>query len=215
MKDIYKYLAEFMGTFFLAMIVAFSVAGTFPVATPVLAGLTLLFFVYTIGKISGSNINPAVSLGLLTRGSLKFSTALIYILVQWIAAVVVVRFMDMQGISLDSDSLAGTNVLLAEALGTAVFGFGIMAVVRGQVDEKMNGLVIGTSLFIGITVAALVGSAGALNPAVAYALGLVTWEYMLGPVLGMAVGMFLYDLFNGEKLVPEELSKEVKKQKKK
>lgn len=212
MKDFSKYLAEFLGTFFLGLIVALSVVGNYPVATPVLAGFTLLVFVYTIGRISGSNINPAVSIGLQTRGVEHLKHTIIYILSQVVAAFVVINVLHYLKVEINASEIYGKNVFLAETLGTLLFGFGIMSVVRKKVDDDMAGIVIGGSLFLGITVAALIGSAGALNPAVALVLGLTTWEYMLAPIFGMFLGMGLYDFLIQEKVVHPEVAKEVKKQ---
>jgi len=213
MKDLTKYIAEFIGTFVLAAVVVLSVAGEFPVSTPVLAAITLLIFVYTIGAISGSHINPAVTVGLLVRHKIKWQEALGYILVQLVAGTFAMYFAKSLGAEIDSETIFGTNVILAEMLGAAVFGFGIMSVVRKKVDDEMSGIVIGGSLFLGIAIAVLAGSAGVLNPAVALAFGLTSWQYLLPPVIGMVLGMVVYDFLIGEKLMNLKITLVDKKEK--
>lgn len=210
-----KYLAEFLGTFVLAFVVVMSVAGQFPVSTPVLAGVVLMFFVYAIGKISGSHINPAVTVGLWTRGKIETKEALIYILVQLIAGTAAMYLSEYLGADISSSAIAGSKILLAEIAGAAMFGFGIMAVVRGKVDDDFNGIVIGASLFLGIALAALVGSAGVLNPAVAVTLGLTSWRYLTSSVVGVVVGMALYDFLIGEKLMNLDVKVQVGEKEKK
>ena len=75
-----KYIAEGLGAGTLTLVVALSLAGIFPVSTPVLAGLVLGLFVYTIGYISGSHINPAVTLGVWSLNKISGKDALGYII---------------------------------------------------------------------------------------------------------------------------------------
>ena len=84
------------------------------------------------------------------------------------------------------------RVLAAEAIGTAFFTFGIAAVVFGKVYNGASGVVIGGSLLLGITFAALLGSNGVLNPAVAFGIGSFSLMYVLGPIIGSVIGMNAY-----------------------
>src|SRR5262249_59747933 len=74
-----RYVAEFLGTFALALAVALSLAGKFPVPTPVTAALTLGVCVYTFGGISGTHINPAITIGLLSIGKINVKDAAFYL----------------------------------------------------------------------------------------------------------------------------------------
>ena len=55
-KNLKKYFAEYFGTFILTIVVISSLAGNFAISTAVLAALTLLVFVYTIGSVSGLSL---------------------------------------------------------------------------------------------------------------------------------------------------------------
>jgi glycerol uptake facilitator-like aquaporin len=189
-----KYLAEFVGTFALSLIVLMSVAANFVIPTAVLAGVTLALMVYAMGHISGVHINPAVTIGLLSLKKISTKDALGYIASQVVAAIVALLvgglFIKARGLAIPSLTVTeGLLVALAEAVGTFFFTFGIASVVAGKVQGHMGGVVIGASLFLGICFAATLGSNGILNPAVAITLGSFNLSYLLGPIIGSLLGM--------------------------
>ena len=187
------YIAEAIGTFALSLIVAMSIKAGFPVATPILAALVLGLFVYSIGNISGTHINPAVTIGLWSIGRIKPKEALMYIIAQFIGAGValyVAKFsMGTAPVMNLGDSWL---VMLAEALGAFFFTFGIASVVYEKTPAVASGVVIGGSLLLGIAVSAFFGTNGVLNPAVAFAIGSFSYLYILGPIIGSIVGMNAY-----------------------
>jgi len=81
-------LAEFVGTFFLVFTVGVSVVGGGGMA-PVAIGLVLAIQIYTFGAVSGGLFNPAVTLAvcLAGRGKIRLPLALLYMAVQFIAAI--------------------------------------------------------------------------------------------------------------------------------
>jgi glycerol uptake facilitator-like aquaporin len=190
-----KYIVEALGTFALTLTVALSIAGVFPVPTPILAGLVLGLFVYSIGHISGTHINPAVTIGLWSIGKIKSPDALNYIGAQFIGAGLAFFLASSLG---DVGSSAGVvienslMVFLAEMIGTFFFTFGIASVVFDRTPKDVSGVVIGGSLFLGITIAILMGSNGVLNPAVAAGIGSFGLMYVLGPIVGSFIGMQVY-----------------------
>ena len=66
-----------------------------------------------------------------------------------------------------------------------------MAVVSGKVKQELSGVVIGGSLLLGILVASTVSN-GILNPAVALAPGSIDIMHILGPMIGMVLGMKMF-----------------------
>jgi len=196
----HKLLAEGFGTFALALAVltSVSVADSFLV-TPVLAGLVLGLFVYTIGSTSGAHLNPAVTAGLWSLGKINNRDSVAYVVTQlaggFVAWLLVSSTLGGVSLGMAPESL---GVFLAELVGMTFFTFGIAAVVFGKVHDHASGLVIGGSLLLGIIIAAHLGSMGVLNPAVGLALGATSLSYILGAVGGSIAGMQLYKLVIGK-----------------
>ncbi|MBX4201177.1 aquaporin [Candidatus Parcubacteria bacterium] len=191
-----KYLAEALGTFALTLVVALSLSAKFSVATPVLAGLVLMLFVYTIGDMSGSHINPAVTVGLWSIKKIKNNEVVLYVVAQFFGAAAALLLVSFTvGIA----PLPVTNSLmvgLAELVGAFFFGFGIASVVYGRTPALFSGVVIGGSLLLGIAIAATLGSNGVLNPAVAFGIQSFNLVYILGPIAGSVLGMQAYKYIN-------------------
>ena len=194
-----KYIAEGFGTGVLALAVSLSVLGAFPVPTPVIAGLVLLLFVYSLSHVSGTHINPAVTLGLLSLGKIEIKQSLGYLLAQFAGASAAIGLVVLTiGTTPPVGAEESLTVFLAELIGMTLFTFGIASVVFGKVHEAMGGVVIGGSLLLGITLAVLLGSNGILNPAVALALGSFNVVYVAGPIIGSMLGMWLYRLLGSQ-----------------
>ncbi len=196
-----KLIAESVGTFTLALAVVSSVAGMPVIPTPVLAGLVLGLFVYSIGKVSGCHINPAVTLGLWSIDTVSTPEAVRYILAQLLgavaAALVLSVLFNMGSLTLTFAEESG-RVFLAECVGAMLFTFGVASVASGRVNDTLSGVVVGGSLLLGIAVAAQLGSAGILNPAVALALGSLSLSYIGGSVIGAILGVHLYKRVYGQ-----------------
>ena len=96
MKSFKKYIAEFLGTLFLVFF-ACGIAcvtkagegndGLFTIVVALGFGLTLIACIYTIGNISGSHVNPAVSLAMLIDGRMSFVEFIGYIVAQFLGAI--------------------------------------------------------------------------------------------------------------------------------
>jgi glycerol uptake facilitator-like aquaporin len=191
-----KYIAEFIGTFALSFVVLAAVSQVIPVpvAIPVIAGVTLGLFVYTIGSVSGCHINPAVTIGLWSIRKITNKDAVSYLLAQVFAAAVAIVLARTLGMI--SPAAVSTPFMpplfFAEALGAFFFAFGIASVVYGRAKAEISGVVIGGSLLLGVLIASFSGSAGILNPAVAFALNSISIVYIFGPIAGAVVGFHAY-----------------------
>jgi glycerol uptake facilitator-like aquaporin len=189
-----KIIAECIGTFALTLAVLLStLTSESPLATPVLAAATLGLFVYAIGSISGAHLNPAVTIGLWSIKKILLPDALRYIAAQLVGALAAFGLIAVTiGGATFGIVSEDSSVLTAEIVGTALFTFGIAAVVYGKTTDAANGLLIGGSLLLGISVAAGLGSDGILNPAIGLALGSTSLSYVCGSIIGAILGMQLY-----------------------
>ncbi len=198
-----KYLAEFLGTFVLALAVGLSLAGTFPIPTPVVAALTLMVCVYTLGAISGAHFNPAISIGLLAIRKINLRTAIEYVIAQF-AGAGLAKFVTTVYIAMPAPEVRDTiPTFAAEALGTFWLAVGVCSVVLGKAPGPAAGLTIGGSLLMAITLA-LPGSNGVLNPAVALGIGSLSVAYIVSPLVGAVAAMFAYSFIarDDEKTAP-------------
>jgi len=193
--------AEFLGAGTLALAV-FSMTrftGIISLFPALAAGLTAGLMVLVIGKTSGAHINPAVTYGLWTIRKISTAQAVVYITAQMLGGVG--AWMLLKYLTIDSQfplvDIAGKNidakVIIAEAIGTFVFIFGVAAAVYQKYEGVQRAVTIGTSLTLGILVASIFSN-GVINPAVAVGIRSFNVSYVVGPLIGAAVATNLYAL---------------------
>lgn len=83
-----RFVAEVIGTFFLVIAALLSPNGL----TFALVGATLLIMVVALGQVSGSHLNPAVTLGLIAARLFSWREGLIYIVAQILGAFLALGF---------------------------------------------------------------------------------------------------------------------------
>jgi glycerol uptake facilitator-like aquaporin len=188
-----KYVAESLAVFTLSLGVSVSFIEGFPLPTPVFAALVLGTFVYTIGRVSGAHVNPAITVALLSIGKVSRRDAAAYVIAQLIGAVLAMLVATwVLGRLPNPPVVAAPEVAIGELIGTFLLAFGVSAVVHGNAGESASGLVIGSSLLVGILVAGGIGSNGVLNPAVALGIGSLSVFYVAAPILGAMLGVWAY-----------------------
>ncbi len=196
----HKYLAEFIGTLMLTLMVWLTVSGVVPVPTPFMAGLTLALFVYMLGHVSGAHFNPAITVAMLSINKIKIRDAAYYIVSQVLgamAALMIGTTFYSQQVMLGSGDTPMIGI--AEGIGTFILAFAVTAVTLHKVEKDLSGFVIGGALFVGILIAAPMSNA-VLNPAVALGIGSLSMTYVLGQIVGAICGAFVASLIYGEKV---------------
>lgn len=195
-------VAEFLGTGVLTLLILSVQRSTIgvPFFVAAAAGLTLALMVFALGNISGSHLNPAVTLGLWTARRISTLTGIAYIIVQFLGAwgaYYLYTYFVKVSLQPIGGHFAG-RVLVAEAVGTAIFSFGWASALYQRFTPASTGAVAGISYMVGI-IAASPAAIGLLNPAVALGARAWVWgTYVLGPVLGAIIGVNLYGLLFAE-----------------
>ena len=202
-----KYIAEFIGTFFLVLTIGCTGigAGTGVIA-PLAIGAALMVMVYAGGHISGAHYNPAVTLGVLIRGKLKVVDVVPYMAAQLAAAAAAALTIKFLRAGIDVTPIAPKigPALLAEFLFTFALVYVVLnaATAEGTSGNSFYGLAIGMTVMTG---AFAVGdiSGGAFNPAVALGiciLGISSWSniwiYLVANFAAAVVAAIVFAMIN-------------------
>ncbi len=237
-----KFISEFVGTMLLVVfgcgtaVAAYKVIGTLYGASSIspaeislfrlawsgiliaLAfGLILTALVYTIGKVSGCHVNPAISLACLIDGRMKVVDFIYYIIAQVLGGIV--------GALLLSWFFGGTATLgangyeAASALGKTItmpiafvleiiltFVFALVVLSVTKKDSKANGIIIGLALTV-VHIFGLPFTGTSVNPARSLGPALLQkgvaleqlWVFILAPLVGAALAALFYKFVIDEK----------------
>ncbi|MEM6792653.1 MAG: aquaporin [Acidobacteriota bacterium] len=172
-----KFIAELVGTFFLALTVVLTVSpeGAGSLA-PIAVGLLLAGVIFAGGHLSAAHYNPAITLAFWARGRCSRREVPVYLAAQLLGAAAAAFVADALRAGFPEPAVASYRAgpaLLAEVLFTFVLAWVILnvATTRGTAGNPFYGMAIGAT----VTAAAYaVGplSGAVLNPAVALALAL-------------------------------------------
>ena len=211
-----KYLAEMIGTMVLVLMGCgsavfagttqpFAAVGTLGVAFAF--GLSVLAMVYTIGKISGCHINPAITLGMLLSKKISGKDAGMYMIFQVIGAIIGSSILYI--LAKDSSStttLTGANGyhdLVPAFVAETVFTFIFLLVVLGSTSKGANtkfaGIAIGLALVL-IHIVCIPITGTSVNPARSIGPALFQggealsqlWLFIVAPFLGAAIAALVW-----------------------
>jgi glycerol uptake facilitator protein len=223
-------ITEALGTALLVLVGPGSVVATLVLAgdkTPAITGADLLgisfafglvitALVYSIGKVSGCHINPAVTFALAATKRFPWREVPAYVLGQFCGAVLgafaIWAVFAHSGIDLgmgqtsfNQGSTTWASAMFAEGIGTAILMFAILGIVDTRSPGDFAGLVIGGVVVAIIMVVGPITGAS-LNPARAFGPELVSaigggathWNqylpvYLVPGLVGSGVAAVAYD----------------------
>ena len=172
-----KYVAEFIGTFFLVLTVGCTVVPGIPGVIPPLAiGSILMVMVYAGGHISGAHYNPAVTLAVFLRGRCPLKDVIPYIITQLVAAVAAAALAKyFFGLATPMVIEDRPKAFVGDLLFTFALGWVVLNVATAKRTENNSyyGLAIGFTVLAGAFAVGGSLSGGAFNPAVAVGLGMM------------------------------------------
>ena len=200
-----KYLTEFVGTFFLVLIIGLS-------QNPLAIGFGLTVLVYMGAHISGAHYNPAVSFAMLLRKEINSSDFFKYLLSQILgafAAAFLVANMSSNMVVQPDLQEPVAMILVAELIFTYLLVFVILNVAtHPNLDgNSFYGFAIGLTVMAGsFCVGPLSG--GVFNPAVSIGPSLVdiitgsgvsqyfVWYYLTAPMAGSVLAVIHLSLIH-------------------
>ena len=185
MKNLKKYVSEFIGTMMLvligcgtAMVVGCNTTAGL-LSTAFAFGLAIVALAYGVGNISGGHVNPAVSIGVLISGGMSIKDFCGYVIFQILGALagsgVLYLIFDMGHIE-DKTGGLGTNGLggVGESAGAGIaveiiLTFLFVILILGVTSKNQNhgsfgGLIIGLTL-VGIHIIGIGLTGTSVNPA--------------------------------------------------
>mgnify|MGYP001245152450 CR=1 FL=1 len=189
-----KYIIEFLGTFFLVLIIGLS-------QNPVAIGLGLAVLVYMGAHISGAHYNPVVSLAMFINRQIEMKEFSFYLVSQLLGSVIATYLIMLLGndFNVVSNTDDISSFIMAEVLFTFLLVFVILNVAlnKNLKGNQFYGLAIGLTVTAG---AFAVGdiSGAVFNPAVSF--GPSIFNFIDPQVLGSDVSssdFFIYYLISG------------------
>jgi aquaporin Z len=198
------FIAEFIGTFILASVAVHSQG------QPLYVGFALIAIVLTIGTLSGSHVNPLVTVGAWATRKITGLRALGYVISQILGALLAyvvasaytsaapevsqqAQMMGQQAAALYAANPIPDGkefyIFFAELLGAAVFGLAVSSAIREKRNRAAQALTVGLGLFVALVIAGVsasyLGATSVLNPAIAFTVQAISFTSSdwLWPVL--------------------------------
>ena len=217
-----KYLCEFIGTLILVLLgcgsaaIAGSTLGTLGIAFAF--GLAIVAIAYSVGRVSGGHVNPAVSLAMLISKKMTIKDFCGYVVAQILGAfagsgilLLLVKCTNLTDAGLGANGygelsavgLSLVGAIIIEIIATFIFILAILGVTHNEKYSSVAGLVIGLVLtLIHIVVIPLTGTS--VNPARSLAPAVLTggtalaqvWVFIVAPLAGGALAAFVWNLIS-------------------
>ncbi|KAK4369617.1 hypothetical protein RND71_013409 [Anisodus tanguticus] len=198
--------------------------GNVMIAAAIAHAFSLFVAISVSSNISGGHVNPAVTFGCFLGGHITLCRSVLYWIAQLLGSVVALSLLKFATSGSDTSSYAlkagatPWNAIIFEIVMT----FGIVYTVYATtIDPKRGNMESIAPIVIGFLVGANVLSGGGcfygaeMNPAMAFGQAMDSWTwkshwiYWLGPFVGAAIAVLVYDtIFIGSQYSHEQLSTE-------
>ncbi|NDV46826.1 MIP family channel protein [Paludibacter sp. 221] len=222
-----KYIAEMIGTMVLVLmgcgsaVFAGGIAGTVGAGTGTLGvafafGLAVIAMAYTIGKISGCHINPAITLGMFFAKKISGKDAGMYMIFQVIGAIIgsAILYALVSTGSHGGPTTTGSNsfadgqmlqALIAETVFTFIFVLVVLGSTSKGANNKFAGLAIGLALVL-IHIVCIPITGTSVNPARSIGPAIFEggkalsqlWLFIVAPFLGAIIAAFVWKAIDTE-----------------
>lgn len=220
MQAVKKYVAEFIGTFVLVLFgcgtaAAVGCNGADPnvayMLTALAFGLSIVAMAYSIGRVSGCHVNPAVSIAMLVSGKLSVKDFIGYVAAQVLGAIAGAALL---GVFLGWDCGFGANglynadvvlSLVIECVLTFVFVLVILGVTAKTDNAAVAGLVIGLSLTL-VHILGIHFTGTSVNPARSFGPALFAggdalanvWVFIVAPLVGGVLAALVWKFLHSD-----------------
>ncbi len=239
-----KFISEFVGTFMLVFFGCGTAVVLTKLATKVVGsgnelvftllpialafGLVLTICCYTIGKVSGSHVNPAVSIACLIDGRMDVIECVEYVIAQVLGAIagagalslVLNSSKNLGANGFDSASALGSAIvtpvvaLVIEAILTFVF---VLVVLSATAKDEHNnaGIIVGLALAL-VHILGIPFTGTSVNPARSIGPALLQtgskamshlWVFIIGPIVGAVLAALFYKFVIREEEKPAKAKK--------
>jgi aquaporin Z len=204
-----RLFAEVWGTFLLVMvaigadIASVKSGGALPRPLAAAApGIMVMVAVYFMGAVSGAHINPAVTLAFALRGNFPWRRVPGYLLAQFAGAILAALLLralfgivaDL-GATVPKNGVSTSQALILEIVLTAGLVNAILGTASGARNIGTNaGIAVGgyvalTGLWASTFTGASMNPARSLGPDLVRVDFVTTWIYLVGPLVGAAIGV--------------------------
>ena len=221
MEAVKKHVAEFIGTFVLVLFGCGTAAAVgcnsadpnvAYMLTALAFGLSIVAMAYSIGRVSGCHVNPAVSIAMLVSGKLSAKDFVGYVVAQVLGAIVGAALI---GVFLGWDCGFGANglynadvalSLVIECVLTFVFVLVILGVTAKTDNAAVAGLVIGLSLTL-VHILGIHFTGTSVNPARSFGPALFAggdalanvWVFVVAPLVGGVLAALVWKFLHSGK----------------
>ena len=216
-----KYIAELIGTFALifcgtgAIVINQETHGSVTHAgIAITFGLIVMAMIFSLGKISGAHLNPAVTIAFTMDRRFELNQVLPYILSQLAGgflASALLKFLFPLNTTLGGTVPLGSEMqsFVLELILTFLLMLVILSVAKGSKEDGMlAGIAIGSTvlleaMFAGPVSGASMNPARSITPAIISAHTEHIWIYIFAPIIGASLAVPVFKLLNPSNLSHE------------